>query len=337
MQPNKTIILGAGLSGCIAGIMNPDAVIFEAKSEESFMASPEHKAVLRFRSNKISQLTGIPFKEVQVRKSIWYQSKEHRFPDIRFTNMYSRKVVGGYFDRSIVNLDTVQRWLPPPDFHSVMLGKISRRVKFGCPVSACNRNYLLCRWEHSDEDSPISRDNGSIISTIAVPIMEEILNLPSPVSFSSGKKIYVVRFKIHNCNLNVSMYYPDPDFPVYRASIMCDVLSVEMIDKNFNTCTADEWFQSGILRVVMNSLGLDRKDLEYVDEGRQLGKINYDIDDRARKNWIVRLTIENQIYSLGRFAVWKNILQDDVYEDAKKISSYIESGTHYDFLSNNAV
>lgn len=326
-------ILGAGLSGCLAGIMNPDATIIEAKTEQAFKASPEHKAVLRFRTNNIPQVTGIPFKQVQVRKSIWYQGYEHRHPNIRLTNLYSRKVSGGYFDRSIVNLETVTRWLPPEDFHLKMLSKVAGRVRFGHSVREVSKNQLLLNLDGAREAEPsllIRGDSSPIISTIAMPLMAKILGLSSPVSFSSGKKVYVIRLRVKNANLNVSMYYPDPDFPVYRASVMGNVLSIELIQDLFDKYQ-DKYARS-FIDEVLHSFGIDFTDTEPMDEGSQLGKINYDTDDRTRKNFILKLTLEYGIYSLGRFALWKNILQDDVYEDAMKIRAFINSGTHYEYF-----
>lgn len=339
MQPNITI-LGAGLSGCLAAIANPEATILEAKSEGEFLKSPEHKAVLRFRTPNISQITGIPFKEVQVRKSIWFEDREYRLPDIRFTNMYSRKVADGYFDRSIVNLDTVRRWIAPEDFHVRMLKKCNGRIKFGQKIKGVDKDWLLVQHGPEDgvDEAPIKRA-GPVISTIALPIMAKVLGLPSPVSFQAGKKVYVVRYRVKNSNLNLSMYYPSPETPVYRASVMKDVLSIEMIHNQH----VESWLRSGEQATnpewteqVLESLGIDNNDLTYLDEGSQLGKISYNLDERVRKNWIFRLTNEYWIYSLGRFAIWKNILQDDVYDDVQKIRGYIESGTHYDFYREAA-
>lgn len=324
----QTIILGAGLSGCLAGVMNPDAVILEAKSSDKFMASPEHKAVLRFRSDKISKITGIPFKEVQVRKSIWHEGREFRLPDIRFTNMYSRKVVGGYFDRSIVNLETMTRWSAPEDFHFRLLKQCRDRVHFDSPVKVIGTGAVMIGDESGVRET-IPRDDGDvIISTLAVPFMAKILGLESPVSFSAGRRVWVERYRVKNCNLNVSMYYPDDRISVYRASIMGNLLSIEMISET----TSPEMRRNMI--EVMSSLGINEEDLTYVDGGSQLGKLDYNLNDKIRKDWILKLTLDYGIYSLGRFAIWKNVLQDDVYEDALRIRGWVASGSNYDLVKS---
>lgn len=326
-----TTILGAGLSGCLAGIVIPESTILEAKEESEFLKSPEHKAVLRFRTANISQITGIKFQEVQVRKSIWYENREYRLPDIRFTNMYSRKVADGYFDRSIVNLETVRRWIAPEDFHVQMLKKCNGRVRFGYKIAELDKDYILVHRAGADHESPMKRQ-GPIISTVAMPIMAKILHLESPINFQAGKKVYVIRYRVKNANLNLSMYYPSPQTPVYRASVMKDVLSIEMVEELRPKDGGVVHYEEEVL----NSLGIDSSDITYLDEGSQLGKISYNVDERLRKNWVYRLTAEHWIYSLGRFAIWKNILQDDVYEDVQKIRGYIESGTHYDFYREAA-
>lgn len=318
------IILGAGLSGCLAGIMNPDAKILEAKDRDSFLQSPEHKAVLRFRSDKISRITGIPFRQVQVRKSIWCNGTEYRLPDIRFTNMYSKKVIGGYYDRSIVNLETVTRWVAPEDFHQQVLRQCGHRVQYGSKVSMIDKEQVALV-----DFTSIRRDGGPIISTLAMPLIAKILNIESPVNFSAGRRVHVTRFRVKNCDLNVSMYYPDDQYPVYRASLMRDLLSIELIREPKDPNEARMCYLE-----VLASLGIDGSDVSIVDEGSQIGKLDYRLDDRTRKSWILKLTMDYNIFSLGRFAVWKNILQDDVYDDAMRIRGWINSGSHYDMMKD---
>ena len=58
-------IIGAGLTGCLAAYAFKDAVIHEYLKEPRV-----HKAVLRFRTDEVSKLTGIPFKKVLVHKAV---------------------------------------------------------------------------------------------------------------------------------------------------------------------------------------------------------------------------------------------------------------------------
>ncbi len=53
------------------------------------------------------------------------------------------------------------------------------------------------------------------------------------------------------------------------------------------------------------------------------------MSDAPRKALLHHLTITHGIYSLGRFATWRNILLDDVYEDVFAIRKMIHQ-SHYD-------
>ena len=44
----------------------------------------------------------------------------------------------------------------------------------------------------------------------------------------------------------------------------------------------------------------------------------------VRKELIHRLSMEANVYSLGRFATWRNILLDDVVEDARRIQRMMD-------------
>ena len=128
------IIYGAGLSGCLAGALNRSAHIFEANEEANHFG--QHKAVLRFREQDIAHATGIPFRKVRVRKSIFYCNNEYDRVTPRLANMYSRKVSGKIAERSITNLDTVERFIGPPDLHQ-RLGEYGLLFLFAdAPVAA---------------------------------------------------------------------------------------------------------------------------------------------------------------------------------------------------------
>lgn len=52
------IILGAGLSGLIAGCMFPLAKIIESSKKEDYFSN-SHKALLRFRTSAVGDALGI--------------------------------------------------------------------------------------------------------------------------------------------------------------------------------------------------------------------------------------------------------------------------------------
>lgn len=89
------MIVGAGLAGLITAHVFPRHAVVEAATEPLQM----HKAVLRFRNESVSNLVGIPFKAVTVRKGVWWERKFVP-ADIGLANLYSDKCLGGAVRRA---------------------------------------------------------------------------------------------------------------------------------------------------------------------------------------------------------------------------------------------
>lgn len=289
-------IIGAGLTGCLAAYAFKNAVIHE------YLEKPNvHKAVLRFRSDAVSNLTGIPFKQVTVYKGV-YMNGEFVNPDIRMMNMYSRKVTGGYSDRSITNLDPVVRYIAPIDFHDRMLAVLADRINYGSSVQLV------------DMKRPV-------ISTLPLPVVLTMLNKGTD-HFSGNKldsrPIHVLNMKIPNADIYQTIYYPDIKSSVYRASMTGDQLIVESVSP-----------VSGIvLDGVLKSFGF-RVDIgsDPVCTVQQFGKF-IPLDSDYRKDLMYTLTSEENIYSLGRHATWRKILLDDVVQDLQRIESMIKTSAY---------
>ena len=84
---------------------------------------------------------------------------------------------------------------------------------------------------------------------------------------------------------------------------------------------AGESFRDSYVDVdeVLESFGLNLNHIQQIDDVEQkYGKIS-EIDERTRKGLLYELTARHGIYSLGRFATWRNILLDDVVDDIAAI------------------
>jgi len=293
------LIVGAGMAGCLAGILNPKATIIEAAPRYH----ANHDAVLRFRSDAISQQIGIPFKKVIVRKGIWSGSKFLN-PDIHLANNYSLKTTNLITDRSIWNLESVERWVAPSNFHEIMEEMCRSRINYGV--------------KFNKRDAEINQE---IISTIPMNKMCEIMEYESePGEGFHYAEIEVNRYKIAGCDVNQTVYYPNPRMPHYRATITGDNLIVESISS----------LRLQDIEDVCLSFGITTNRLTPIKEHhkQKYGKIS-PIDDLWRKNFIFWLTSNYEIFSLGRFATWRNILLDDVLKDIYQIKRMITL-TEYD-------
>ena len=61
---------------------------------------------------------------------------------------------------------------------------------------------------------------------------------------------------------------------------------------------------------------------------QEYGKI-MPIDEKLRKEFIYQMTTKYNIYSVGRFATWRQLLLDDVVEDIQHIEHFIRNDTDY--------
>jgi hypothetical protein len=139
------------------------------------------------------------------------------------------------------------------------------------------------------------------------------------VTFSRSG-ITVHRWRIPGADVFQTLYYPEQHLNVYRASITGDTLIVETVGPLGDMDDEEINKSFGIQLSGCESLGsVDQK----------YGKIA-PIDDAVRKQLLFRLTMERNIYSLGRFATWRNILLDDVVDDIAAIKKLLKANNAYD-------
>lgn len=292
------LILRAGLVGCIAAYMLPRAKLIDDRTKFD-----SHRALLRFRSDQISKITGIPFKKVKVYKAV-YTSKGFQPWNPMLANMYSKKVEGGIHNRSINNLDTVERWVSPDSFHEIMLDNLSPRI---FKISALDAIGSASDGEPIISTLPMSE----LLGNLNIPMIgDELVNKPN--------SIFVTTANIENCDVNYTIYYPE--LPgVYRATLQGNKIIVE----SCSTATHDE------LLTVADSFALTASDFRSIKYNveQKYGKMpnNSKQFDEMRLKMILDLTEEYNIYSLGRTATVRSILLDDCYDDIQKIKHMIET------------
>lgn len=291
------IILGAGLSGLIAAAVNPQAKVFEAASRDT----QAHRAVLRFRTPNVGEAVGVEFRKVRVHKNIWHK-EAFSAPSVQLSNLYSYKVTGGYYDRSIWKTEAVDRYIAPQDFILQLIDQVGDRVSWDSPVT----ELPTCR---------------PIISTIPMKKILELTSmyLPDSVQFKHSP-IRVQRFRLHNSDVFQTIYYPSHNTAAYRASLTGDLLIVEsVVDPNYRPVDLEEIFRSFGIRSEFDVIDTNHR--------QSYGKIA-PIDEFLRRSMVEWLSRSHSIYSLGRFATWRNILLDDVLHDLTVIKRLINSDTY---------
>lgn len=289
------IIVGAGIAGLMAANIFQRAHVFESGSEDQ----ANHKAVLRFRSSAVGDAMGIDFRKVVVHKGLWHDG---RFvaPTIQLANLYSKKVVQRLADRSVWKLDPVERFIAPEDFVHQLAERCSGRIDWNTAV------------ESFDRKEPT-------ITTIPMNVAMRIIPEAAPQDLVppefSYAQIAVRRWHVPKADVFQTVYFSDPDTTLYRASMTGDLLIAEYMQ------AADDYD-------LFQAFGLSEKDCRLHDRNKQrYGKIA-PIDERWRRAFILNASMQHNVYSLGRFATWRNILADDVLHDIYVIKRLL-SGDQY--------
>lgn len=289
-------IFGAGLAGLMAGCAFQSAMIYEAKSESQI----GHKALLRFRSPSVGDAVGIPFRKVLVRKNIWSDGVMLDRANVQEANLYAQKVVGRLVGRSIWNLDAVERWVAPDDLIPQLIERCQGRIRWNWTVTA---------------DEIVAGDE-PVISTLPMNVMARFLLGDRDKPEFNYAPIVVQRFRIPNADVYQTVYFPFPLTSVYRVSITGDVMIAEYV--------------AGIDNYdIFTPFGISSKDVEPLGSPTQqlFGKI-LPIDENWRQSFIFNLTHNSNIYSLGRFATWRNILLDDVLHDIDVLKRLMKSSAY---------
>lgn len=296
----KTIV-GAGLAGLIAAHAWPQAWLVEASPQPRNV----HRALLRFRTDAVARLTGIDFRRVRVHKGIWLEDKFVE-PNILVANLYAQKVTRGGLlgDRSIWNTAPAERYVAPDTFYEELLEAVGSRINWGAPAAFADMRTAC-------------------VNTAPLPVVLSELGITHSLHFRRSS-IRVRRWRLPRADVFQTIYFPDPELNLYRASITGNTLIAEFVGEHADD---DDWEDQIAIERAFGVRLDGAHELERV--AQKYGKIE-PVEDAERKALLFRLTHEHGIYSLGRFATWRNILLDDVVDDVAVIKRLSRSPTAYD-------
>lgn len=287
------MIVGAGLAGLIAAHIFPRMPLAEASPEPR----QSHRALLRFRSTAVAEVVGIEFRPVVVRKGIWADGGWCA-PSIREANRYSQKVIGRLIDRSIWNIEPSTRYVAPEDLYDRMIESVGSRVSWGLS------------FDFGTSPEPV-------ISTAPMDVATRALGIDPGVTFSRAS-ITVRRYRVPRSDVFQTVYYPTDQHTLYRASITGDLLICEFAGEPAGAWEGD----------LEESFWLPPETTPVEGTNQAYGKIA-PINEEVRKSLISKLTRDHAVFSLGRFATWRNILLDDVVHDAFVVKRLMTS-TEYE-------
>lgn len=304
-------IIGAGMSGLLAGqyfrSLQP-TIIERQKSLPN-----NHKALLRFRSGVVSDLSGIQFKKVKVDKMINYKEEHITEPNLFLNNLYSQKVTGTISNRSAMNLSSAERFIAPEDF----IQRLSNGLDIEYRVDA--KPSIVRQIIDSSEP---------LISTMPVSSLASLLNYDLDAKLKTRPIwTFSVDIRTPDCEVYQTVYYPNPKLPIYRISITGNRVIAEF---NEDPSTVSSW-GSKTLGNIMHFLEIDfgieaiRGRYWNTNGGyQQYGKLIPDTSGKVKRflGWATR---NHNIYSLGRWGTHRQILMDDVVHDLSVINRMINS------------
>lgn len=297
---DRAIIVGAGLAGLITACKIGHAEIFEKGKQIE-----QHKALLRFRDESVSHLTGIPFRAVTVRKGIHSRGVTYNACNPAFANSYARKVTGKIAaDRSIWNLDTVMRYIAPEDFYDQLVRRHRSRIHFETEMHADSIVYGQKEYK--------------FINTTPLPVILRACGqhqgaLPEALFESSGIEVFRYRLP-QGSDVFQTLYFPEPDLRTFRASITGDLLIIEKVTERSEY---SKWDGPAFdeLTYICDAFGICPSELEEIERvDQRYGKI-IELPRETREAILHELTRDFNVFSIGRFATWRNILLDDVVKD----------------------
>lgn len=320
------------MAGLLAAESFPDCEIWQNTKKDEV---PIHNALLRFRSPEIGERLGIPFKKVRVNKNIIdYDSDELKFSrahehqnyfklkstvNIRDANMYSNKVSGGVYNRSIWNIAPCDRWIAPENFHNILLERFKDRI----------------RYETTLTKETLFSNQNRIVNTAPLPLIASWF--PDDAickEIFDRRPIYTYKFKInHACDVYQTVYDPHPSNPIYRYSITKDILIVETImpvERHMLEVYVQNYIDLIFGIPARNGIVTE---IPSMHKGNANGKLSL-INDAVRKDFLHRLSRDHNVYSLGRFATWRNLLMDDLPKDINFIKLLMNRGSDYDAMIN---
>lgn len=302
---SEVMIFGAGLAGLIAARMLADRKPDILEKQSSLPNN--HQALLRFRSSVVGDVCNIPFKKVSVIKAV-----EGSTNPVADAIRYSLKVSGKIQSRSILDLATVERYIAPP----TLVSSLASTVHIAYDID-------FVQWSHE----LIRASKPKIISTIPMPTMMEIFGW-EPLNFRHVQG-WTYRAEIAadlECSANATIYFPG-DEPWYRGSITGSSFILEGVGDPPDS--GIDLREASIKSFGMKKWQIFGGEL-YRSKYQKIAELSAK-DRETAKRFIMWLSEEHGIYSLGRYATWRpKLLLDDIVNDVRVIRRLMDGGSNYE-------
>ncbi len=305
----KIIIIGAGLAGSItAGALSQYKPIVLEKKIVSFKSLSNHYAVMRLRNPDVAKYIGCNIEEIKLAKSIFFLDRLWNEATITMNNLYSMKIYHSLGRRSLLDLGSCKTRFLLKDALSI---EPTAQTEYGCNINKIEDGKI-----YYQDEKIITYD--ICVSTMPMPALIKLCDIVTPIDFT-WQPIYIATAKaLFNSKVHQTIYFPEDKFAAYRATLEGNKLMVESMKKLENNI----YFEKELEKII-TIFGLRKKDFSsFVFNKQSPGKI-ISIDDDWRRRIILNLTKKHNIYSFGRYAVWRSLRTDHLLDDIEKIKRLI--------------
>lgn len=294
-------IIGAGLSGIFAseylsrrGI---ECTVFE-KTDGSF----HHQGVLRFKNKMVPQYLNADWEEIEIAKGFLYKGQVYNSATIAMNNLYSRKTTGEYHKRSVMSDSTdTKRYILTSE------PRLGENCRYNCKISGIEKGRLFL---DSDMGKIPSSPFDFIVSTVPIYSAAELCGIPVFEEF----KLKTIHSAIANLDVPSTifqtLYVIDPEISIYRVTIHRRQIIVESVSPvDYDECDK-----------VLKHFGINMSlKFQFAAWTGGVGKI-VPINDIERRKLILKMTQKFNVFSFGRYAVWKpRLVLDNMLGDIERI------------------
>jgi len=316
----RVAIIGAGISGTMAAgaTSSLSPTLFEASSNKSCLEN--HEAVMRVRDPNVALLMGCDLDKIRVQKMAYIDGQLISESNITANNMYSMKTTGTIRNASIQNLGFCDRYLIRSK--DVLFPKCkvecNHRLKTVKTMVDFSLEFEVPGFQN-EKSSPydICFPYDICISTIPLPVMLQIvgIKIPEEIKFKTTS-IHVGTSKLKTKSyVHQTIYFPQLRYKTYRATLEGNEFILEATDV----------VQNEELVFVLNTFNIKPEDMQsgwFKWTEQKNGKMTT-IDGTIRRQLIWELTDKFNIFSLGRYAIWKPIRTDELLTDLNIIKKLI--------------
>lgn len=323
MEQIDTLVIGAGAGGLGAGCW--------LKHEGfSFLIVDPSKALPLNLHNGVHYLHSIPelpfkntIKKITLTEAILSHGKFFHEPNLQYALDYSEKVRDVQHPSSIMNVGKNDcAYMPDGNLNRLL---IDMRNYIGVD------NFRFGQWitkiDTTNKIVEISEVCGKkeyhyehIISTVPIESMFNLIGYKdSGIDFLQNA-IYVTNYQISNIvpNWMISLYIPDKEYSIYRASILNGICSVESIKE------LSEHEIKKIIPTILSMFEINTNSGIDSYEWKNGKIMSISIDQRQK---VVNYLQDLQIYQIGRFGLWnRKLLIDSTINQAQSVVRFLKYG-----------